>query len=1235
MSTLSFPNYNGMVQQVDTHFYFVGFATWINYAILLSTVYSVAMPWYRNQAGGAKPSQEEDCISALPIERAAALVAFLVLVFTILIFYLPLFVYPAAARTGFRKISGVVFTGLAVVSTAATSNAVMAFAPDQYNPILIDPITHSRVHILRWVEWTVMAGTMMFLVEACDVPDHATQNASQILQWAYTHGALQAAATLMGLLLPFAQNTTQWAIILIIACVIYFVMMFKRLRAKYQRFKLLQKGSRLDELEIYHRAKIALQLLVTCACGWSSLVACYLIFSWWAPIWAAKTDNNDGSSIIAHPATPMIVECFLDVVLKSFYNFYVISIHEHVFDEEARSKRRLEELRQSIWANSSDILALSVRSLSGVVTTTVSPTLFRMLREGRTAIQYQYEYQDQLDAMDQSTLQYGQQLQEQERQRTRDEKEQDRTTGMSFEMTPDNIRELLWHAAVPQSASSLSPNVHLKPAQYDFADAYTAGSTSTASLPSFIRQPPVARTDPQNLLPETVIGPQEMQALATLMARSWQCGSRDTILSQELVLRKVDNKSNNDGNDENNHKDQSEGTHTIVNNGKNPFSPRLHQEERHGIKTQRQVKEVESIPCEALVTRLDDSALFVVVRDITERHRRFEAEKLAFSEMTARMRDSEANRFTRHEVKNGLLASLGLCEGLTDLSNKQSKTTAALERLTRASAACSGAALGDAAGAATSLAECAEDIRTLASTQENLMRVVKEMNSTLHETLETVLTEAMARDCIHGVYQPQLEPVGVVKMLRGLVNQREGSAERFPITTAGTFPRFLMLDPRLFKCVHRNALSNAAKYGAKKKPITTQVSYDHESKVFRMSVRNFPGDHHPKLKALGSDGAMKVFQKGKRLHSALGSETSGMARHSAGDGAWIMQQCCNCVQGECSIEFLEDSTVFSCWWPATVYEPMIQDDQGTDITGSAFRFPKDTWGIALDDSKIQRKLMKRFFHLAGIKESHTLILGETATDISNFDDFMVDFVSNHPDDYFLLVVDENLDVPMEDVSLKHATFSGSLLVQSMRHQLLPEQECQMLALIRSANDSKHDIAVYNSRAHGFIPKLPVNKERVRETLAKLWMDRFSVIESATIGKDGVPVSCSAAESLTITTHAATAASDDDDDDDDDDTLSSDGGYSAPLDDSALVHNIRSVDYWIASTTDDSHLERRWSEIWERLHAFKGDLLCLTDAPQAVDIVSKINEMRGTCLPASFQSKYKDLRQLVNELEEFQ
>jgi hypothetical protein len=112
------------------------------------------------------------------------------------------------------------------------------------------------------------------------------------------------------------------------------------------------------------------------------------------------------------------------------------------------------------------------------------------------------------------------------------------------------------------------------------------------------------------------------------------------------------------------------------------------------------------VQVEAKVTKLGPRRLVIVVRDVTERMARHEAEKRFIAESTARSKvitqsssnshvfsrfffvathsllilfhatkDAAANRFTRHEVKNGLLAAIGLSDGLSEMHEHRRKIT--------------------------------------------------------------------------------------------------------------------------------------------------------------------------------------------------------------------------------------------------------------------------------------------------------------------------------------------------------------------------------------------------------------------------------------------------------------------------------------------------------------------------------------------------------------------------------
>jgi hypothetical protein len=89
---------------------------------------------------------------------------------------------------------------------------------------------------------------------------------------------------------------------------------------------------------------------------------------------------------------------------------------------------------------------------------------------------------------------------------------------------------------------------------------------------------------------------------------------------------------------------------------------------------------------EVKVTRLEENAIVMVMRNVSERYRRFEAEKRFVYETTARKKDAQANRFTRHEVKNGLLAAIEICgnvrEQLSESVISEASLSCKLENLT-------------------------------------------------------------------------------------------------------------------------------------------------------------------------------------------------------------------------------------------------------------------------------------------------------------------------------------------------------------------------------------------------------------------------------------------------------------------------------------------------------------------------------------------------------------------------
>jgi hypothetical protein len=667
------------------------------------------------------------------------------------------------------------------------------------------------------------------------------------------------------------------------------------------------------------------------------------------------------------------------------------------------------------------------------------------------------------------------------------------------------------------------------------------------------------------------VRPEEFSSMAELVVRAWGLDSAETLLMQDLVL--------------------------------------LHESEEHIIR------------CEAKVTRLEENALVIVVRDISERFRRFEAEKKVIHETTAREKDAEANRFTRHEVKNGLLAAIGLCDSLRDtLIDKNSLLSTPIPGGEPVSsnnliAAEKFAQLLSLRGSLTALQKMpvSSGGHNPADLATDLGRCLGELHKTLHEVLDTILAEAMARDVIHEVYEPKLEKVDIKAILCGsnLNVFKESRLERFPfLTHPNPLPTFAF-DPQLLKYIHRNAISNGCKYGKKGGLVLTELHYNAKQGMFQMDVVNLPGEHHDKLVAMGDAASVAVFSPRKRLHTEFSrsdnkSQSEFIDSHSSGDGAWIMTKCAKTLGGECSIKFESSRTVFSLRCPIVNFEDSVT--KSTSIHPSNFKLPDNVWGIAIDDSKIQRKLLHRFLQLVGVQRDRCIVQGQNMQEIEGFDDFVVDHIEQYPDDYFVLIADENLDV-VDDSLTTHVTISGSMCIENIRHRLRPDQERRMLALVRSANDSSRDIAIYNSRAHGFLPKAPIQKQRVLEMLAPAWEKRF-------------PPGGWADEDAHVTSSVPTLVDDTGTDSEEDD-------LELQINMAELRAEVEELD--AICSADDDTLAEKWPLIWERLHALKGDLKSLPDNGRAAAAVETISSLRGSALPINFRGRWIAIHALVKSI----
>jgi hypothetical protein len=224
------------------------------------------------------------------------------------------------------------------------------------------------------------------------------------------------------------------------------------------------------------------------------------------------------------------------------------------------------------------------------------------------------------------------------------------------------------------------------------------------------------------------------------------------------------------------------------------------------------------VRCEARIAKLDQDSSVIIFRDISDRLQRFETEKELVKEVTIRKKDEEANRFTRHEVKNGILAAMGLLDHL-----RESMAQSNVEEV-------------------NSEADLPKRVleRTMSSADElapaaaiDLRGSFDEIENTLTDILDTILDEAMAREIVYGEYEPKMERLDVPAILASI---RRRSCRRFPLSVLpDPLPR-LALDRQLLRYIYRNAVSNACKYGKPDGLVDTRVLYNEREGTFKMEV---------------------------------------------------------------------------------------------------------------------------------------------------------------------------------------------------------------------------------------------------------------------------------------------------------------------------------------------------------------------------------------------------------------
>ncbi|KAG7345395.1 hypothetical protein IV203_032926 [Nitzschia inconspicua] len=254
---------------------------------------------------------------------------------------------------GFEFVNSEVMIGSITVQAIATiSVSLMIFFP---TPVVVEPATGIRTHLVRWCEWTVVGFLMTFLTESVDMSLGIKENKQQqqqadtpilntkrfpIVPW--LHGLAIGISTSAGALSSFCTTKAQWWTVIGIS---WFLLcsLFLRLYQRFQRLKKISPGNSVEEMEEYDRAKYSLKTTAVCTVLWTGLASSWTVISIVAP-------HSSSDNLFYNPALMLVTESFFEALFKIWYADMLIEIHNIVFDDASRTIRRLEELRSLMGA---------------------------------------------------------------------------------------------------------------------------------------------------------------------------------------------------------------------------------------------------------------------------------------------------------------------------------------------------------------------------------------------------------------------------------------------------------------------------------------------------------------------------------------------------------------------------------------------------------------------------------------------------------------------------------------------------------------------------------------------------------------------------------------------------------------------------------------------------------------------------------------------------------------------
>lgn len=268
-----------------------------------------------------------------------------------------------------HHMDGIVYASMVCQAISMSTNLLLAFAP---TIIKLDPVTNSRVFLIRWCEFVPLAGLMTFISEGVDIP-----NAPGGLRQAVLASLIQSFSCLCALIFPYCPSVVSWLFWLSLSTLAYCAI-FPRMLSKRHRYLSAQREAEkvgyVAEREGLDRIRFAYLLTLVCAIIWTAFVLMFFANS--AAHLLLPEDH-----FIRHMSLSMIVDTAMDVTAKAIYLKMAVDVHFAVFDTEGQAKRQLSELRSLmsvLWDASSDAIIISARH-GDRMTSLLSPSFLKLV----------------------------------------------------------------------------------------------------------------------------------------------------------------------------------------------------------------------------------------------------------------------------------------------------------------------------------------------------------------------------------------------------------------------------------------------------------------------------------------------------------------------------------------------------------------------------------------------------------------------------------------------------------------------------------------------------------------------------------------------------------------------------------------------------------------------------------------------------------------------------------------